>query len=178
MNPKVISMIVLFAVAVAHHARGSEKQRGSMLRDDLHRMILSDGAWLVISTPFPSNEQREERLPVEVSLYPRDVQYVKQIDKCFWVAKNVTLMDYVPGNERYYALAKESKDRVFIFFTWNSQHCTIDRQTGRILRKNEGDEALKLFDNLVPLKLLIWRRASYRPARPTNNSDLFGPIID
>jgi hypothetical protein len=170
------SMILLFAVALGDPASGDDEKRGqSRPRDDLHRITLSDGAWLVIETPFPSDEQRKERLPVNVRLYPRDVHYVKQTDKSIWVANHVTSMDYVPGNERYYALAKETKDRIFIFFTWNAQHCTVDRKSGRILRKDQGDDSLKVFDSLVPLKLLIWQRAVDRPAQRTNNSDIIGP---
>ena len=166
------SMIVLFAATLGEHATGEDKQRGdSTPREDLHRMTLADGSWLVINTPFPSDEQRKEALAVRVHLYPKDVHYEKQTDKCLWVADRVTSMDYVPDNERYYALANETKGRVFIFFTWNAQHCTIDKKTGRILRKDQGDDALKAYDSLLPLKLLIWRRATGRAAEPTDDTD-------
>jgi hypothetical protein len=126
----------------------------------------------VINTPFPSDEQRKETLAVRVHLYPKDVHYEKQTDKCLWVADHVTSMNYVPDKERYYALAEETKDRIFIFFTWNAQHCTIDKTTGRILKEGRGDDVLKAYDCLVPLKLLIWRRATAELARePTEHTD-------
>jgi len=176
----LMCMIVWFPIAaIGDCANGDDKQRGdSILRDDLHRMTLADGSWLVINTPFPSDEQRKETLAVRVHLYPKGVHYEKQTDKCLWVADHVTSMDYVPDNERYYALAKETKGRIFIFFTWNAQHCTIDKQTGRILKKDQGDDALNAYDSLLPLKLLIWRRATAkRAAEPTEDTDdLFGVL--
>jgi hypothetical protein len=39
-------------------------------------------------------------------------------------------------------------------FTWNGQHCTIDRKQGKILERGEGDDALLRYDGLVPLKLI------------------------
>jgi hypothetical protein len=45
------------------------------------------------------------------------------------------------------------EDRIFVYFTWNRQYCTIDKETGRILTKGEGDDSLKQYDSLVPLRL-------------------------
>jgi hypothetical protein len=126
-------------------------------------MILSDGSWSVISTPFPSDEQRKEKLAVRVHLYPKDVLNIKRIDKCIWVTESVTSMEYMPGNDRFYVLAAETHDRIFLFFTWNAEHCIIDKATGRMINKGQGDQPLKAYECIVPLKLLIWRRATDEP---------------
>jgi hypothetical protein len=163
--------IALFAAALSQPALASEKLSAkSTTRKYLHRLTLSDGSWVVINTPFPADEKRKETLPVRVHLYPKDVYLEKETDKCLWVSEHLTSMEYVPSVDHFYALAKETEDHIFIFFTWNAHHCTLDKRTGRILQKGENDEALKAFGSLVPLKLLIWRRARAR-IHPLNRVD-------
>jgi hypothetical protein len=176
MKPMVVSMVASVVAVMAGNVHAQEKQRDvPMQRQYLHRLVLSDGSWLVINTPFPADENRKETLAVRVHLYPKDVHHEKQTDKCLWVAEDLTSMEYVPGIDRSYALAKETRDSVFIFFTWNAHHCTIDKRTGKTLNKGEGDEELRAHHTMVPVKLLIWRRASDHRAAPgesTGDSDL------
>jgi hypothetical protein len=178
MRLKIAIAIVLSATALSALARSNDKQRAQPVsREYLHRMTLSDGSWLLVNTPFPADEKQKETLPVHVHLYPKDAHSEKEIDKCLWVSEHLTSMEYVQDVDHFYALAKETEDRIFIFFTWNAHHCTLDKRTGRILQKGEDDEALKAFDSLVPLKLLIWRRASDRRAEPRETTDdIFGDL--
>ena len=62
-------------------------------------------------------------------------------------------MHFVPEAGDYYALVNVMDDRFFIFFLWNGHYCAIDRKTGTILESGDGDDALKRYDQLVPLKL-------------------------
>ena len=62
-------------------------------------------------------------------------------------------MDYVPETESYYALVSVRKDRVFIFAMWNGQYCVIDKHSGQVLKKGEGDDVLREYSGLVPLRL-------------------------
>jgi hypothetical protein len=71
-------------------------------------------------------------------------------------------MDYVPGTECYYALVKVMDDRVFVFCIWDGQHFTLDKRTGRVLTKGKGDDALKEYGSLVPLKLILRRPSTGR----------------
>jgi hypothetical protein len=69
-------------------------------------------------------------------------------------------VQYVPGADRYYALVNPKGDDLFVFFTWNKQYLIVDSQTGRVLDKGIGDEPLKRYAELVPLKLTI-----HKPSR-------------
>lgn len=173
MKLMLASVVVVSVVAMCGRANGEKKQQGdggALRRELLHRMYLSDGSWAVINTPFPADEKRKETLPVHVHRYPKDAYTEKETDKCLWISEHLTSMEYVPKVDRFYALAKETEDHIFIFFTWNAQHCTLDKRTGRILQKGDDDEPLKGFDSLVPLKLFIWRRATAR-IHPVNRVD-------
>jgi hypothetical protein len=175
---KLITGVIIVLIALLRSSASGEDRKGGDLlrRTDLYRMILRDGSWLVVNSPFPSDEKRMQTLEVRVNLYPQEVEEEKRTDECLWVADRVTTVEYVPGNELYYVLAKETDDHILLFFTWNAQHCTIDTQTGRVLNRAKGDDVLKTWGKVLPLKLSIWRRAISRPATSTSDSDLFGPV--
>ena len=146
-----ISMIVWFTVTLGDSATGGNKQGGdSVLRDDLYHVEFSDGSWLRLQTALHSREERQTSR-IGVALYPKGKGGKQPV---IWTA-HFTSVDYAPGNECYYALVKVTEDRIFIFATWNSHHCTIDKQTGRILKKGKGDDALKEYGTLTPLKLTL-----------------------
>jgi hypothetical protein len=147
----VISAIVLFTVGLGNRAARGDKQGGdSVLRDDLYHVELSDGSWLRIQTALRTWKEQQTS-GVGVALYPKGKGGNQPV---IWTA-HLTSVDYVPGNKCYYALVKVMDDRIFIFSMWNGQHCMIDKQTGRILKKGKGDDALKEYRDLVPLKLTI-----------------------
>jgi hypothetical protein len=47
-------------------------------------------------------------------------------------------------------------DKVFVFCMWDGQHFILDKQTGIVLTKGKGDNALKAYADLVS----VWRNAS------------------
>jgi hypothetical protein len=72
-----------------------------------------------------------------------------------WTTK-LGSMDYVPETRYYYALVKVMVDKVFVFCMWDGQHFILDKQTGIVLTKGKGDNALKAYADLVS----VWRNAS------------------
>lgn len=143
-----ISAIMLFAGA----ADSSEPEDNSARRTNLHRITLADGTWLWMDAPVWDHIEKPQAADVRIFLYPRDAVAIKQLP--VWVAE-FTSVNYVPGNECYYALVGVIKDRIFVFATWNGQYCTIERGSGKLLSRGVGDEELGKYTSLVPQKLFF-----------------------
>ena len=144
-------IIVCFVAALAAFAAASDEEEGkSVLRDSLYHMRLSDGSLFSIGVPVYELERRQTA-SVSATLYAKDTVYYKR-DPPIW-QNELTSVDYVPGTKCYYALVRDMEDRIFIFCMWSGQHFTIDKKTGRTLKKDEGDDVLKEYADLVPLKL-------------------------
>lgn len=112
---------------------------------------LPDGTTLrIVTKESSSTEKAGTGTAVGVDLYSNRETLV-------WYDPDVTSVVSPSLSACYYALVKVMEDRIFIFFTWNSQHCTIDRQTGRILEKGEGDDVLRRYGGLVRLRLTVFR---------------------
>jgi hypothetical protein len=112
---------------------------------EIYRVTLSDGAVLRIGIQSFSGIKRQDR---EV-----DAELRTKSDSHIWNTFNLTWVDYAPMKGNYYALVKDRKDRIFVFFTWNGQYCTIDKQTGQVLKRGMGESELRKYDALVPIKL-------------------------
>jgi hypothetical protein len=69
-----------------------------------------------------------------------------------WAA-DFTSVNYAPETPAYYALVKVMEDRIFVFAMWNGRWCVIDKRAGRVLDKGNGDDVLREYRDLVPLKL-------------------------
>jgi len=154
MRFKTLAAIVSFMSALGACAiAGGQTQGVSTAREDLYHLTLDDGAVLVIhsSTGLSEREPKKDA-PVRVFLYPKGSTKLKQ--PATWGAA-LTRVDYAPESGSYYALVDATTDRVFVFCTWNEQHFTIDRRTGRMLEQGTGDDALKERGGLSPLKLWI-----------------------
>jgi hypothetical protein len=141
-----IGMILCLTGVVNTGLAGEEEGRS-----DLYHISLSDGSKLSIRTQVQSAEERQTTRAWMV-LHPKGARYDKQ--PVIW-GTDVTSVDYKPEGTRYYALAKVGADQIVVFFIWNGRYCTIDRHSGRILRKGEGDDVLKTNADWVPLKLII-----------------------
>lgn len=134
------------AILQAHPALGQSGDDQPTARSDVHTTLLSDGSCLsMFARVFYLNQSNQS--PVVVSLRDKSNTTV-------WRTEFPSL-DYVPGRTCYYGLAKITEDRLFLFFTWNARHCTLDTKTGRILDHGEGDDALKHYDSLIPLQVRL-----------------------
>jgi hypothetical protein len=108
---------------------------------DLCCVRLSDGSRLSISRePSPDGA-------IFAELCSKDGMYR------LWFAEKLAPAPLTAETKGYYALAKATEDRVFLFFTWNSRYCVIDRDVGSVLQRGKGDEVLEHYDELMPLKL-------------------------
>ena len=140
---------------VCHRVRclcsaGDQQEGKSIPKDDTYHLTLSDGATLMIETRLCWRGDRGEST-VSVGLWPKDEDGEKPP---VWTA-DLTPVDYAPEKEPYYALVRVMEDRIFIFAMWNGRYCVIDRNTGRVLKKGEGDDVLIEYGSLVPLRLTI-----------------------
>ena len=169
MSAMAMGALICFCGVLAASASAEDKQDGKCaIRGALYKMTLSDGSKMSIWTSHvmilcngserdvrasPSSLEKPQTMNVQVSLEPKPGG--REEGHATWVAENVTTLRFTPGIEHYYALVKVSNDRVFLFFTWNGRHCTIDKKNGEVLDRGEGDDALKRYDELTPLKLLI-----------------------
>ena len=115
----------------------------SLPKAEIYRVRLSDGFTLKIETERPGVGKRTMR--VDVVLFSKEGIPVWYYD--------VTSVPGASSTDYYYALVKVLEDRIFIFFTWNGQYCIIDKQTGRVLQRGEGDDLLRGYGSLVPLRL-------------------------
>ena len=147
------TLIGFFIAGLCVYAVGCEKQGNSNPREDLYHMTLVDGSVLCMhtSTGRSSNEP-QKKSAVHILLHPEGSKYLKQ--RAIWGA-DFTSVDYMPVTESYYALVKVIENRIFIFATWNREYCVIDKRTGTIIEKGDGDASLKEYDSVVPLKLWI-----------------------
>jgi hypothetical protein len=175
----IVSFAFLFAVLLGGCARSDDSEGGEpMDRTNLHRMYLRDGSWLLINAPSPTDEAREGTLSVRVHRYPQGVGE-KEFDKCIWIADRLSLVQYVPGSGRFYILAKETDRAILLFFTWNAQTCILDKETGKVVERVSGDNALAGWGSVTPVKLFIWGSAtaySYQPEKSTNDGDRRSPL--
>jgi hypothetical protein len=146
----VLAALVCFAVALGDSCEAGDEQVSPMARHNVYCVTLSDGSALSICTSLQSS-QRRHNARVTASLCSASVDGEGAVS---WTA-DVTSLDYVPGADCYYALVKAGEDHLFIFATWNDHYCTIDKRTGRLLKKGEGDDVLKQYNSFVPLKLRI-----------------------
>jgi hypothetical protein len=121
------------------------------LRDDLHGIELADGSWLSIRGGVESLERRQP-CKLWVDRHPPGTFYEK--GPVMWTAA-VATMEYKPDAQPYYALLKIMGDRVFVFLLSDSQYFVIDTEKGRILAKDRGDDPLRRYGALIPLKLSI-----------------------
>ena len=70
-----------------------------------------------------------------------------------WNGRSVTLVTYPFGKNALLRPSQRFGKEHFHIFTWNAQHCTLDKTTGRVLLSGEGDESLRRFGSLVPLRV-------------------------
>jgi hypothetical protein len=142
-------MIVWFAGVFGPGVRAGDKQDGtSVPKDDVYHLTLSDGSTLTIEARLFHRGDRGES-SAHAALWPKDEDGTKL---AIWTA-DLTSVDYAPETKSYYALVKVMEDRIFIFAMWNGRYCVIDRRTGRVLKKGEGDDVLREYNDLVPLRL-------------------------
>ncbi|HZZ28593.1 MAG TPA: hypothetical protein VFE46_11375 [Pirellulales bacterium] len=152
-----MKLVVIGAMAYAtvllcvYTTKGDEKQEETLPRDDLYHLKLSDDSIISIRANIQPTEGRQS---VQVSLvrHPKNTHYDKQ--PSIW-STVLTTFEYLPGPVRAYALVKETKEKVFVYCLWNSQYFTLETATGRIINKGEGDETLKDYAALAPVKLLL-----------------------
>ena len=146
-----IDMIICFIIAMGASVNESDKQEGKIVhRDDLFRMEYPDGSNLSIRTSISSLE-KEQTAEIWMDHHPKGKGGK---EPTIW-STELGSMEYVPSTKYYYALVKVMEDRVFVFCIWDGQHFTLDKQTGKMLTKGKGDDALKAYTDLVPLKLWL-----------------------
>lgn len=155
----VMCLALWFAVGSIESIMADENKSGDSIdRSNLYHLTLPDGSVIAIYADLHT-EEKAQQLEVDASLYPKgSAGYYKQY--AIWKTKSIASVNYAANNESYYALVKATADRVIIFCTWNAQHCTLDKRTGQILKRGQGDNVLLGYDCLVPLKLSIVDRSS------------------
>jgi hypothetical protein len=47
------------------------------------------------------------------------------------------------------------EDHIFLFTMWNRRYFVIDKHSGQVLKKGNGDDVLREYGNLVPLRLTV-----------------------
>jgi hypothetical protein len=147
----IAGMIVCFTVTLGAAGSGSDKQEGqSVLRDSLFWVEFPDGSRLSIRASLPSL-QEQHTAAVTVDCHPKGRGGK---EPTIWHTE-LAKMEYMPATKYYYALVKATKDRAFIFCLWDGQYLTLDKQTGKVLTEGKGDDPLKDYNDLVPLKLQL-----------------------
>jgi hypothetical protein len=148
----ITSMIICFIVTLdVYVASGSDKSEGkSMQRDDLLYVEIPNESRLSIRTSISSLKQPQTS-EIWLDCHPKDSGGK---EPTIWSTELGTI-DYVPANKYYYALVKVMEDRVFIFFVWDGRYFILDKKTGKILTKGKGDDTLKAYTALIPLKLWL-----------------------
>lgn len=121
-------------------------QCASTFRRDLQMIRVAGGGELAVFARafYP---KKPHSSPVMVSLCDNNRTLVWKI--------RFTSVDYVPGNTCYYALVQVKEDHIFLFSTWNAEYCIVDKRSGEIVEKGKGDDDLKRYDSLLPLKLTL-----------------------
>jgi hypothetical protein len=117
-------------------------------RDNVYRITLSDGATLTIDHRMYSRIDRGKS-EVRIKLWAKDGDGQREPE---WTT-DFTSVDYAPEVDHYYALVNTTKDRIFVFATWNSHYCVIERRTGRVVTAGDGDDVLRGYASLTPLRL-------------------------
>jgi len=135
-----IIILALWCAITLHISSGEsgEQDGRGKLTSSLFVAELADGSHLVLRTAELFVPTKGVVVPIHAVLYPRD-RGGRQ-GASVWETQQLTTLDYAPPLERYYALVKEMRGEIFIFFTWNGQHCTIDKRTGQRIKKGEDDE--------------------------------------
>ena len=119
--------------------------RHSGSRNDIRELTLSDGSVLKMGIEYYPEKERKE-MGVDVALYSKK-------NTLIWRTWDITVVAYTPEAALFYAFAKIQEDNIYLFTTWNGNYCVIDRKTGKIVRKGEGDQLLNEWDSFAPLKL-------------------------
>lgn len=147
MNRCILAGVILFVMVsnVGAVEQGQREGQGVM-RSDLHEIELADGSVLGFFARVFYPKERDTT-GVRVTLR-------SQKGTLLWVTEFATV-DYEPGNTGYLGLVKATENHVFLFATWNAQFCTFDKITGRVLKEGEGDDILKQYDSLLPMKLKL-----------------------
>jgi hypothetical protein len=133
-------------------AAGEKNHDMRVLKRNLYKAELVDGSELSIGTSLVSLDKPQET-DVHVLLCAENLTCGEQEKR--WRAEKVTSLHFTPETKQYYALVNVADSRIFIFFLWNGRHCTIDKKTGVVLARGEGDGALEQFSEFIPLKLVL-----------------------
>jgi hypothetical protein len=145
-------MICCVAVAMWTTAdRGDEGKDRSTSRDSLEYISLSNFSTLSIRTSLLSSPELRQTVEVYGFLDPKGKTFYK--GAAIWKVP-LTTVDYSPET-RYYALVKIINDQILIFTLWNGQYNIIDKNSGQVVKKGKGDDLLKEYSELAPLKLAI-----------------------
>ena len=153
----MICIAVVLAAAPIDRICADEKQAGAFAqRKSLYHMNLLDGTVLAIYAHLRSTA-KQEPVEIEAFLFPKAPPEGEK-QEWIWKSKRIASVNS-DANEKdpYYALVKVTTGQIFVFCTWNAQHCVLDKVTGRILDHGEGDDVLVGYDCLEPLKLSIVR---------------------
>ena len=154
-------LVVCLCMTVASSgimAADETNQDASVFKRDLRSVEFADGSELRIGTSLGSVDKPQET-DIHVVLYPERLTVGEP--EPIWRAEKVTSLHFAPGTKQYYALVKVADSRMFIFFVWNGRHCTIDKNTGALLSRGEGDDVLEHFSEWIPLKLVIPEPATF-----------------
>jgi hypothetical protein len=168
MKLMTVSVIAWSVVALTSSLRGSDaEQVPSVIRDNLSYVELPNGSRLTISTMvfYP---ERPHATKVWIALYPKGGGGKSPR---IW-STSLGSMDYAPTTKYHYALAKVMEDRIFVFCIWDGRHFTLDRRTGELQTKGAGDDVLRNYDNLMPLKLTLRRPSTGHTMTEKESQDL------
>jgi hypothetical protein len=141
-------------MALSHFADAGGKEQDSVQTDNIFQVQLPDKSVLSIRAPI-GQTHNGQRQTVDVSLYrhPKGRRYFEK-GSAIWATRLVSV-DYVPGDDRRYALVNVAKDRLFIFFMWDERYFIISSKTGEVIDKGVGDGVLRTYHDLVPLRLIF-----------------------
>lgn len=133
-------------------AAGEKNQDTPVLKRSLLNVELADGSELRIGTSLVSLDKPQE---TDVHVLLRAERLTVEEPEPLWRAEKITSLHFTPERKEYYALVKVADSRIFIFFLWNGRHCTIDKRTGAVLARGEGNDVLEQFSEWIPLKLVV-----------------------
>jgi hypothetical protein len=157
MKQAIATVVFVFGVMFTPLAAAGDRQDARAGRQSLYCVNVSNGSSLEMSTSLASlNERASTR--VSIALHHKESSGKENL---FWRVDQFTMLDYHPETSGYYAMVKVMGDRLFVFSMWNAHYCLIDTRTGRVLKSGEGDDVLKEYGGLVPLKLSIKTSATF-----------------